>query len=426
MEWYQILSFFLTNGLRLIVGLVFVAKLTDLPLGRKTPLLSAAGECFITFLQAVALPDTVVLAAEILLVLAIFERFRREQLHRCLFLAFFYEIGVGLWDFLFSAGLSVLFHSARFLEPRAPEYLAGIWLMRLFMTGSVILVMCQRRDAPAKTFRLVSMIAVLGFFCAVTLSEQTVFPLDDGLVGKWVILAVILLLSILFYRVTRQREMELEIARLKTEQAELLERDYQNLNRVYSANATLYHDLQNHLEALYSYISGGQTELALGYIKDLRTPFEKIVRGMWTGDEAVDYLIGSKMSAADSSGIKTKINIEFPRHTKIKSADLSAVLGNLLDNGLEAAEKMHEEPRFLYLTIRRIHNMLIIKVENSCTLKPFASGTELKTTKDNGALHGWGLKSARAAAERYDGTLELTCENGVFCAVATLCFEAIS
>ena len=57
--------------------------------------------------------------------------------------------------------------------------------------------------------------------------------------------------------------------------------------------------------------------------------------------------------------------MEFPRHTNLQSADLCAILGNLLDNALEAAGQVAQpDQRFVQLTIRRIHQMLVIKVEN--------------------------------------------------------------
>ena len=97
------------------------------------------------------------------------------------------------------------------------------------------------------------------------MSEQKVLPLDEDLVGTWIILSMVLLFAILFYRVNRQREMESEIARLKQEQAEIVERDYQALRRTYEGNAKLYHDLHNHIEAIYQCLLQGDTEEAARY-----------------------------------------------------------------------------------------------------------------------------------------------------------------
>ena len=72
---------------------------------------------------------------------------------------------------------------------------------------------------------------ILGLFGTITLSEQTILPINEDQLVTWIILSMILLFAVLFYRLSRQREMELEIAKLKQDQAEILERDYQALRR---------------------------------------------------------------------------------------------------------------------------------------------------------------------------------------------------
>ena len=273
--------------------------------------------------------------------------------------------------------------------------------------------------------RSLSVLVVLGMVGAVTLSEQKTLPLDEDLVGTWIILSMVLMFAILFYRVNRQREMESEIARLKQEQAEIVERDYQALRRTYEGNAKLYHDLHNHIEAIYQCLLQGDTEEAARYCEDLRTPVREISQTVWTGDKALDYLISSKLALAEQEHIKTKVNIEYPHNTNIRSVDLTTILGNLLDNALEAAQAAPDGLRFLNLTIRRINAMLIIKVENGYGHDLKREDGKLLTTKSNRAFHGWGLKSVQTAADRYDGTISTDDKDGIFQSVVTLSFQAI-
>ena len=83
----------------------------------------------------------------------------------------------------------------------------------------------NKRNVPEipGTDRLVSAVSLLGLFGAVTLSQQYILTLDEDQVGTWIILSMVLLFAVLFYRVNRQRDMETEIAQLKQEQAEILE-----------------------------------------------------------------------------------------------------------------------------------------------------------------------------------------------------------
>jgi len=424
MEWYQMISYLFTNGLRLILGLCLAAKLMDFPIERKAFLLSAFGSCLITAFQIAAIPTIGMLAAEIMIVSAIVWYYHREQLRLCLFLIFFYEVGVALWDFLLSAGLGILFRSERFMDPNVPESLIGIWLARLLMLG-VALSLGKQQQKSAEAMRLASAVVILGLFGAVTLSQQTILPMDEDQVGTWIILSLILMFAILFYRVNRQREMELEIAKLKQDQAEILERDYQALRRTYADNAKLYHDLHNHIEAIYQCLTGGNIQEAVQYCEQLRTPVREISQTVWTGDKAIDYLISSKMALAEQEDIQTKVNIEYPHNTNIRSVDLITILGNLLDNALEAAKTAPERLRFLHLTIRRINAMLIIKVENGYGEAPTQENGNLLTSKADKVFHGWGLKSIQTAAERYDGATHTEYADGVFKTVVTLSFQPV-
>lgn len=424
MEWYQMISYLLTNELRLILGLYLVSKLTEFSLERKSLLIAGAGGCLVTLLQIVALPTMGFMTIELLMIAAIAWYYLQEQLQLCLFLIFFYEVGVGLWDFLLSAGLGVLFHSENFINTGTVEYLVSIWLVRLLMLGTSI-ILTKQYQKTAGTMRLFSVIVILGLFGTLILSQQKILPLDEDQIGSWIILSLVLLVAVMFFRMKRQHEMELEIVRMKQDQAEILERDYQTLRQTYANNAKLYHDLHNHIEAIYQCLSKGDNQEAMRYCEDLRTPVREISQTVWTGDKAIDYLISSKMALAEQEHIKTTVNIEYPHNTNIRSVDLTTILGNLLDNALEAVEIAPDNLRFLNLTVRRINAMLIIKVENGCSEIPVQEDGKWLTSKTDKAFHGWGLKSVQSAAERYDGTINTEYKDSVFKSVVTLSFQPI-
>ena len=257
----------------------------------------------------------------------------------------------------------------------------------------------------------------------ITLSEQTTLVLSDDLLTMWTVLAVVLMMSVLVFALNRQYEMEKELADLKSSQADLLERDYTALNRAYAVNARLFHDFHNHIGVLRQFLSHERYTEAMQYLDELQVPVREMTDTVWTGDETADYLINSKMAAAVANGVRMQVKVEFPRHTNIKSADLCAILGNFLDNALEASAQVPApDQRFIRLTIRRINQMLVIKAENYFSVLPIRGKEGLETTKTEEGMHGWGLKSARAAAEKYDGMVQTACEGDVFRAVATLSF----
>lgn len=426
MTWYQILPFFFTNGLRIFLGLYLVITLQQLAGNmKKASVISVCVAAFITVLSCFPIQQFYLTGIEMIFVILIAYYLYAAQPRVSLFLIFFYEATVALWEFILSAGLGVIFHSDRFLNVQSYEYMAAVWIVRLFMLGIAFLAMRSHKRNKALSSQIITGIAIAGLLGAILLSGQNTIPISDGQLTTWVIFSMLILAAILFFNLNRQYEMEKKIMLLEKEKNALLEHDYQTLKKVYAANAKLFHDFHNHIDVMYHYLLKDHTAEAVHYIENLRSPMQEIIQTAWVGDKAVDYLINSKIALVVSQNIQVGTNIEFPRSTNIQSVDLVAILGNLLDNALEAIRNVEDRFRFINLTIRRINDMLVIKVENGCSVAPAEMNRSLQTSKADKTLHGWGLQSVRAAAERYDGTVETEYSNQIFRAVVTLSFEAV-
>ena len=422
MGWYQIISFLFTNGLRIFFGIYLVMAVLKLSGDRKkVGILSVCTAVFVTMLSYLDVRQIYIIGVEIIVIMLIIRHLFKAELRMSLFLTFFYEITVALWEFMISTGLGIIFRSENFLDRDTPEYMAAVWIVRVLMLGIAYLAV----KAGEGRNRIISAVAVAGLFGVIFLSGQNIIAIDDEQMTTWIIFSMLILAAVLFFYLSRQYEMEKKIAHLEKEKSALLMRDYQMLKNTYAANARLFHDFHNHVEALHRYLEKDRTAEAVRYLESLRSPIEAVTQPVWVGDEAVDYLINSKITLAGSREIQVKCNIEYPQHTNIRSVDLVAILGNLLDNALEAAEGAEGNLRFINLTIRRIHEMLIIKLENGCKAAPVIVEGELKTTKQDTDLHGWGLKSVRTTAEYYDGTVETEYGGGRFCTVVTLSYEPV-
>ena len=169
-----------------------------------------------------------------------------------LFFGAFYEIAFSLWQLLLSAALAIWRGSEMFLDGRSPEGQAGSWLA-FGLLGLVALYGAKRQEMTEQEhFRLLSLPVLGGFLGIITLSEQKAPFISEDVLDIWTMLSLVLLMGVLIFHMNRQYRMEQELARLKTEQAELLERDYQALNQSYGANARLFHDMHR-LSQLYSY-----------------------------------------------------------------------------------------------------------------------------------------------------------------------------
>ena len=423
---FLLLSGLLTGAVRVLVGLTLVHRLLSIKRpDRKSIAAGLAGALVLTVLLSLLhAPDFYRMALEAVLIAACAHRLQGAKLRMGLFVGIFYEIGISFWSFLLPAWMGVLFRSQDFLSARTLAGQSALWLLHGLLAVLAVWLSRGWEINRKSAFRAVSALTLAGFLGVITLSEQTVLAIPDDTLYMWTILAVVLMMSVLVFNINRQYEVEKELAKLKSEQAELLVRDYTAVNRAYQVNAKLFHDFHNHIGVLRQFLTHERYGEAVRYLDELQAPVRNLTATVWTGDETADYLINSKAAAAEADGIQFQAQVEFPRRTNIRSVDLCAILGNLLDNAIEAARQVTDPSgRTVALTIRRIHQMLVIKVENSFSSVPVQENGELKTTKTGGGLHGWGLKSAQTAAEKYDGMVQAGVSGEVFRAVATLSYN---
>ncbi len=429
MDCFLLFSGIAAGSLRSVICLFLIWRLLscEKPGWKEIAAILVGMAAIFTVVSGIGVSDFYQMMLETLLIMVSAVRFQGADIRMSLFIGIFYELAVWFWQFLFAAWMGVIFSSPAFLQDKTGSGQLAVWTFHLFL---LVLVWYLLRDAninKKEAFRFVSLIVVAGFLAVVTLSEQKTLAIADDTLDMWTILAVVLMMSVLVFHMNRQFETEKELARLKSVQAELLEREYTTLNNAYAVNARLFHDFHNHIGVLCQLLSHQKTAEAMQYLDELQAPVREMTDTVWTGDETADYLINSKAMTAKENGIEYQVQVEFPRHTNLKSADLCAILGNLLDNALDATRQIQApKQRLIRLTIRRVHQMLVIKVENSFATEPVEKDGVLKTSKDGNGLHGWGLQSARAAAEKYDGMVQTSYTDNMFKAVATLSFQSVS
>lgn len=427
-EWVFLLSEAAAGIIRMWVCLVLIFRLLSAKRPERKSLAAVLAGAGVLAAAAcvLGLPEFSRAVLETVWIVACAVRFQNADFRMSLFVGIYYEIAVLFWQFLLGAGAGVLFRSAAFLDRGTGSGQAVVWLLH----GLLLFMLLYAAGHPSLTgkevFRFASAAAVAGLLGVILLSGQTVLVIEEDRLDTWTILSVVVLMSVQVFHLSRQYRMERELAALSAQQAELLERDYQTLNRAYAVNARLFHDYHNHLGVLRQFLSHGKYEEAMEYLEELHGPVQEMRAAVWTGDETVDYLINEKAARAKAGGIDLQAYVEFPRRTNLRSADLCAILGNVLDNALEAAGQVAEpEKRSIQLTIRRINQMLVIRVENSFGGRPVMENGLPKTTKENNGLHGWGLKSVRIAAEKYDGTVQTSYTEHLFRTVVMLPYEGV-
>ncbi|MBQ8802788.1 MAG: GHKL domain-containing protein [Tyzzerella sp.] len=276
-----------------------------------------------------------------------------------------------------------------------------LWIIFFWLCKDYIKVFQKK----VKRMYFVLILSIVGFCGFTFLVEQTCNMLNYSLTGVWLamVLGLAFFIFITYFLIVRQEEKNK--LHIETMRSELLEEKYESIQKIYSSNAKLYHDMNNHLNVLYQLLDDENTEKAKEYIKEIGQPIKRLSKTVWTGEEVVDAVIKSKVEIMKEKDIEYEINAEFPDNSNIAQHDMCTILANLLDNAIEATSKL-EDNRRISLTIRNINQFLVLKVSNTCIYINQQFDSLPKTTKDNKQLHGWGLPSVLAAVKKYNGTME--------------------
>lgn len=132
-----------------------------------------------------------------------------------------------------------------------------------------------------------------------------------------------------------------------------------------------------------------------------------------SGNLALDALVNYKYSAALAEGIVMECRIETPAELPAAGTDLCVILGNLLDNALEAVRLLPQEDRKVSLTVQLSKGILLIAVENPYMGKILVDKNGRICSSKTGD-HGIGIISVERTAARYGGDVSIRHDNGMF------------
>lgn len=234
---------------------------------------------------------------------------------------------------------------------------------------------------------------------------------------RFLVPAILLLLYLsIFYSVKLFQDM-ISLSREKSsraileQQIETLQEHTREVERLYEGVRSVKHDMGNTLAVLMR-LSG--TEYS-AYAAELNKSFEKLELRFRTGNAAADALLNMKYHEAIQKipGLKFDADgLLFAEDIAIQSYDISVILGNALDNAIEAClrlgQKAPQEKQFIRLSSFRRGKFFFIEAENSFdgTLRERKHGEFPETLKEERQIHGIGFSNMKKTAEKYDGAVD--------------------
>lgn len=221
------------------------------------------------------------------------------------------------------------------------------------------------------------------------------------------------LYNLLLHSISQQYEMEMLKTQLQayTNQLNVVLRGEEKIK-------ALRHDIKHHLNELMLLANKHDVAEIQKYIDEMNSFLKNSNEIVASGNLEIDSVLNFMLQKAEKELKTVDIKVMLPEKVR-HSFDINVMLGNLLENAIEAAGKT--ENKYLSVHIKLKRGILKVNIENSfessCILceEQNRKDTILKTTKPFTEQHGIGLKNVKKIVEKYNGTMAVTAQEGIFC-----------
>ena len=240
-----------------------------------------------------------------------------------------------------------------------------------------------------------------------------VLTVNDNTTHDSIIAIILLLINLMNFYIYNLEQKSLESQHM-LELIETSNKAYQTQIQIMTETQKklrfLRHDFKNHLNKIRDLLNDNNYQGVQNYLDDMDESIIVKQEYSKTGDKDVDSLINYELTLASEFGAEIICDIDLPEQLNITSFDMTVILGNLLDNAVNALRQ--SEKKVMIITIKFMKGIIRIDIENTYNSK--------YKRKPDGREHGIGLLSVTNALEKYHGSLKTFPEENRFHTTAVL------
>lgn len=249
-----------------------------------------------------------------------------------------------------------------------------------------------------------------------------------GMLVKGIIIVVALVIMIGVLLFTRAKQMERE-NRIIESYMKASERFFAEISKRVEATRHYRHDLSNYIQMLDTLLEKEErSEMIQEYMDEQKTTYAKLSKQKLCQDEFINTMIQMKKEECQEKGIVFHVEVDNADYSGMEEMDKVCLFMNLLDNAVEATEKIQiEENREIFLKVEKQEDELIVRIQNP--LEPNKSFSFL-TTKPDKENHGIGTAIITKIIKKYNGErkVEIDEEKGVLndCVICRMNNEVVA
>ena len=201
--------------------------------------------------------------------------------------------------------------------------------------------------------------------------------------------------------------------RIAAYQKDLIYAHYAEVENMYNQIRGWKHDYRNHIQAMKSLASSDDIDAVVRYLNGLDEDLRAIDSIVKTGNKMADAILNSKISLARSKDINIVADAHIAIELNTSPIDLCIIIGNLLDNAIEACLALPEDRRMIRIYMDMKNTQLYMSITNTA-----APGKQRKLggrfASDKGAGRGFGLVRIDNIVSRYNGYISHNSEDGAY------------
>lgn len=220
------------------------------------------------------------------------------------------------------------------------------------------------------------------------------------------IMGINIIIYALFEALMRQSEIELR-HKLTSQQYELQIKHYEQLIDNRRKILEMIHDFKNHIIAIEALASENKMLQLWDYLHEIKKDTGNILKTVDTGHPVIDAVLDEKKHVANEAGIDMSIKVMLPEKFGVKNVDICIVLGNAIDNAIEACQKIADESIKKEISVKLFVNKVYLVIVISNTTAG-SKTTTMENNMEKKLLHGYGLNNIKHTVEKYGGNMQIT------------------
>lgn len=300
------------------------------------------------------------------------------------------------------------------------------WLIQIVLTRVTKLLILKKErfkitwhEIIFYIFLILFEVAIFAYFSYMAQNSSSGLLMLLIMVG---FLVLDLYIIYIFNKISHLREKEHQ-TELMHQQEQLQLQMYRELQKMYRTTCEAAHDINRHVTALKTWISGEPSQKVEKYLCDLSDTAKHLQPRIKNQNEILEIILNTIASTCEREQIKLEMDIEDFSMEFISDMDITTIFSNLLDNAVDACLEVKNSPKTIQIVLCQKMGLIALRITNTCVYKREELPQKWHSNKRNHT--GIGLSNVQKTVEKYEGVVSVKTKREVFQVSVTLPMDRI-